>query len=568
MKNTSSTNTKYEIIYYTDMYLDSEEIKGAKGELVTKISIPIYSESGITGHVYRAAVKTVDGVEVDNLEPIGINKRKNDAGVTFTIIEESTARLERAKDYQKNHPDEKVIHEQRVQISEEGFYAVKANHDILRQYFTTPAMDTADIKPVPLELIGGKELGVFQDNCGHWVNSENKRALLEGSYLYNYTEKDISNAPGWIHKGIGFFKNKQQFVSGDKERTELSNLSLEEFAKANNLPVDRIRKKELVKLPEIGGLMLQTEEKNAYVIAPNPALVASAASEEAQIDEHFAQLAVTEDERESKVKSIIAAVLKAFKEKFEAILDKFKNKFKDDVEQSNKEIIGLQQDGKADVAAITQQTNQEIKDIVQQLQSSLDMQVSSLSADVKAACDEFGQQKVSENEVELAMAKKLCLNDNSTNVSTFGGSTIIDLSHIGQKKNAEIEAFNAQKLSEYNQEKQALEAQLMNQKNSLVTAKKSEASGKLIELKSSIQQRLESKSSDTKAMMETAKGKAKDQKEKCDRKIQDIQEDASLIERLKEVVGNSGDAEAVINEELNVFLQGAASDFGVDAVNL
>ena len=42
----------------------------------------------------------------------------------------------------------------------------------------------------------------------------------------------------------------------------------------------------------------------------------------------------------------------------------------------------------------------------------------------------------------------------------------------------------------------------------------------------------------------------------------------SLIDRLKEVVGNSGDAEAIINEELNVVLQGAASDFGVDAVNL
>ena len=50
--------------------------------------------------------------------------------------------------------------------------------------------------------------------------------------------------------------------------------------------------------------------------------------------------------------------------------------------------------------------------------------------------------------------------------------------------------------------------------------------------------------------------------------MRDIQKDTGLIERLKEVLGNSGDAEAVINEELNVVLQGAASDFGVDAVTL
>jgi hypothetical protein len=39
---------------------------------------------------------------------------------------------------------------------------------------------------------------------------------------------------------------------------------------------------------------------------------------------------------------------------------------------------------------------------------------------------------------------------------------------------------------------------------------------------------------------------------------------------LKDAVISSGDAsaEALINEELNVVLQGVASDFGVDAVTL
>ena len=64
---------------------------------------------------------------------------------------------------------------------------------------------------------------------------------------------------------------------------------------------------------------------------------------------------------------------------------------------------------------------------------------------------------------------------------------------------------------------------------------------------------------------EAAQTKDKSQVAECNRKIRDIQEDTGLIERLKEVIGNSGDAEALINEELNVVLQGAASDFGVDA---
>ena len=882
MKNTPSTNTKYEIIYYTSMYLESKEIKGEKDELVTQISMPWFGESGFTGHVFRAAVKTVDGVEVDKLEPIGINKRKNDAGEEITIVEESTERLFNAKKYQDDHPNKKVLHEKRVQISEEGFNAVKANHEILRPYFVKP--DDEPI-PVPLELIGGKELGVFVGNCGHWVNSENKLALLEGSYLYNYTEKDINDAPGWIHKGIGFFENKKQFVSGDKERTELSNLSLEEFAKANNLPLDRIRKKELVKLPEPDGLMLRPEEKNAYVIAPNPKLVASAASEEAQINENFVQLAVTEDEglqeymglfeiiaktigspiklfhsskntkildcgvgekgklieilfdynnnaqwtcadeemwfpksdpsnfqpfttkniyeaiahstegrytaqdlielqiapppevaspaseevltpishndeesmeklavalnqkllvredqkvkelygmgctgkeeddimisydtkqrkytyqnrmpgslgvfsspnmyeaiairtngrytaqdllelqrsnfqaitatsqgsmltsdgdkkpafnqnstpstasnseqeqqhsvqlrpapvdpeyedylirskammasfpfllqqieersglysyeswkkahdigmeiaKTSKVESIIEAALKAFKEKFEAIRDKFTKKLKDDIEKTAKDASDSQQNGQAEydakAQAIHQQKAQEIEAMREQLQSTYNSQASEIAQRKKGEIDAFFQQGQAECDAVFAARSGAASNQPSSS-SGFALSYVVSNSDVVAQKNAELSTFKAQKIAEMDAEQQGLLAQTQNQLKSFIASKEAEAEQKCNALKSSIEQRLKSTESKIKQIAEAAQTKQEAQVAECNRKIKDIKEDTGLIERLKEVVGNSGDAEGLINEELNVVLQGVASDFGVDAVTL
>jgi uncharacterized protein YicC (UPF0701 family) len=145
---------------------------------------------------------------------------------------------------------------------------------------------------------------------------------------------------------------------------------------------------------------------------------------------------------------------------------------------------------------------------------------------------------------------------------------VVSNSDVVAQKNAELSTFKAQKIAEMEAEQQGLLAQTQNQLKSFIASKEAEAEQKCNALKSSIEQRLKSTESKIKQIAEAAQTKQEAQVAECNRKIKDIKEDTGLIERLKEVVGNSGDAEGLINEELNVVLQGVASDFGVDAVTL
>jgi len=270
----------------------------------------------------------------------------------------------------------------------------------------------------------------------------------------------------------------------------------------------------------------------------------------------IAQLAVTEEERESKVKSIIEAAIRAFKEKFEAIRDKFNDKYLENLIKSMLEARTSAESGKAEdeteEQSIHQKNKQEIEALRTQLQSSYESDKSAIQGRMQGAINAFCQQKKAEFAIICAA------------VEAEGGRA--DAGPL----NAEIIAFQNKKTDEAQAENKALYEKVQSQLKSFIAAKEAEAEKQCNEIKSSREQKLKSTESKIHEIEDTAKNKEKAQEEKCDRKIKDIQEDTSLIERLKEVVGNSGDAsaEAIINEELNVVLQGVASDFGVDAVNL
>ena len=574
--------TKYEIIYYTDLNTEVENSEQSNQESST-LHNPFPANIGISGHSYRGAEKTVDGVVVDSLTPIGLNLVKD-----ITIIEDSTNRLQNARQYQRLNPNKKILHEKRVEITELAYKKLSDNAALLEPYLTTSKDHP---KAVPHELVGG-EFNTISHNCNHWMNSEHRLADLEGTFTYYYSTQEFADTPGIIHTGVGLFRDKKQFVPGDKERTVVTDLSMEDFAAEQNLPLSRIKKKKLVKLPEPDGLMLQPKEKNAYVIAPNPKLVASAASEDEQINENFAQLAVTEDkgldlekkwkkydeedeeelylkeldwgndwleesrleldnERESKVKSIIEAALQAFKEKFESMRNKFKAKYFNDLMKSMLEASASAESGKAEdeseEQSIHQKNKQEIEALRAQLQSSYESDKSAIGERIKGEVNAFFQQKKAEFAIICAAAE------------AKGG--FADAGPL----NAEITAFKNKKDAEAQAENKAVYEKVQSQLKSFIAAKEAEAEKQCNEIKSSREQKLKTAESKIHEIEDNAKDKEKAQLAECDRKIRDIQEDTGLIERLKEVIGNSGDAEALINKELNVFLQGAASDFGVDA---
>ena len=415
-------------------------------------------------------------------------------------------------------------------------------------------------------------------NCVHEIQEAYQSTGRQGRFTEIYTSEELDKQPGLTMSGIGRLWMEGPFPSSDKPYKVLSDLSLEDFSAKWKIPVNHLSVTENTD-PAVkpNSLVLSNQPKYVYTINPNPLLVASAASEVTQIDEHLAQLAVTEDEGESKVKSIIAAALQAFKEKFEAIRDKFKNKVKDDVEKFDKEASEDKDEHAAKVKAIEEQKNQKITDIKQQLQASLDSQVDSVlernKASLNSEVNSLFERKTGEAEAMVSASSIFFLSDFFLSELDTGSVTQAEMNAminaIRERTQSEIDsgidAIRDQKQSEFDSEKKEIQERVINELRSSVASINSGTSEKLKELQSSMEQKLQLKSSDKKKMEENAERKEKAQVEEYDRKIRDIQEGTGLIERLKEVVANSGDAEALINEELNVVLQGAASDFGVDA---
>ena len=652
---------------------------------------------------------------------------------------DETKTIENAKEYQEEHPDEKVFYVKEIDITKEQY---EGAWNVLEKF------EPYKGKEIPKEVLG-HIWTLFGYNCSDLVNTAYRGTGLPGNFTDKMTSQEVDQVPGlvaWYVKSLG------GFGVGDKTLTVLGT-SVEQVAKKYNVPEWRVSQRESIPGVPDADLAIEQEAANhkTFVIAPNPELVASPASEEVLTpiqhdDESMEKLAValeqglylfedgalkksygkglpgkpiaidynteqgkykdlmrdghplrrsvvylpiheaiasgtegrytaqdllelqrsnfqaitttsqssmlasdgdkkpafdenstpstasdSEEEQQhsvqqntapadpeyedyligskammasfpfllqqieersglysyeswkkahdigmeiaktSKVKSIIEAALKAFKEKFEAIRDKFTKKLKDDIEKSAKDASDSQQNGQAEydakAQAIHQQKAQEIGAMKEQLQSTYNSQASEIAQRKKGEIDAFFQQGQAECDAVFAARSGAASNQPST--SGLALSYVVSNSDVVAQKNSELSTFKAQKIAEMEAEQQALLAQTHNQLKSFIASKEAEAAQQCNALKSSIEQRLKStQESKIKQIAEAATNKEKAQVAECNRKVKDIQENTDLIERLKEVVGNSGDAEAVINEELNVVLQGAASDFGVDAVTL
>ena len=476
-----------------------------------------------------------------------------------------------AKEYQEEHPNEKVFYVIEFDITKEQY---EGAWNVMKKF--EPYVG----KNIPKEVLDGMYI-ILGNNCADFTNTVYRGTGLPGNFTDQMTTPQLDKIPGAVEL---YVKTLGGFGIGDKSRTVLGK-SVKEVAEKYNVPESRVSQREAIQGIPDADLAIEQDAANqfSFVIAPNPKLVASAASQEflstlmalslhpsflKQVEERnvmdsedawrkagdaaiqAAMARIEETEKTSKVKSIIEAALKAFKEKFEAIRDKFTKKLKDDIEKTAKDASDSQQNGQAEydakAQAIHQQKAQEIEAMRGQLQSSYESQVAAIAERKKGEIDAFFQQGQAECDAVFAARSGAASNQPSSSLLTL--SYVVSNSDVVAQKNAELSTFKAQKSAEMEAEQQALLAQTQNQLSSFIASKEAEAAQQCNALKSSIEQRLKSKESKIKEIAEAAQTKQTAQVEKCNRKIKDIQEDTTgLIERLKEVVGNSGDAEAVIN---------------------
>ena len=233
--------------------------------------------------------------------------------------------------------------------------------------------------------------------------------------------------------------------------------------------------------------------------------------------------------------------------------------------------------------------------MIQQSQEQFNSQIDAIVQQKQAEYNAFVQQ--CQADCDMAFAARSQAASSQTSSSGLALSICVDNSDVVAQKNAElaafkaalqaatdsardnlqtqinsrIQAFRSSKQEEASKQVQNLQEQTSSQLQDFIAAKKTEGNEECEALRASMESELQSKqAAELEKLVETVAKKEPSQIDKFNRKVTDISENTSFLERLKDAVINSGDAsaEALINEELNVVLQGAASDFGVDAVNL
>ena len=218
-------------------------------------------------------------VELDD----GINARARGLYPNNEYKDE-TKTIENAKEYQEEHPNEKVFYVKEIDLTKEQY---EGAWNVLEKF------EPYKGKEIPKEVLG-HIWTLLGYNCSDLVNTAYKGTGLPGNFTDKMTSQEVDQVPGlvaWYVKSLG------GFGIGDKSRTVIGK-SVEQVAKEYNVPEWRVSQRESIPGVPDADIAIGQDAANqiTFVIGPNPKLVASAASEEAQINENFAQLAVTEYE--------------------------------------------------------------------------------------------------------------------------------------------------------------------------------------------------------------------------------------------------------------------------------
>ena len=161
-------------------------------------------------------------------------------------------RLKLAREYESQHPNEKILHSKIINIKEIQYLEAMVLLDDYEQYKG---------KKMPSEIYG-----LFGNNCAHFVNHIYRSMGLEGDYTRNYKTTELQLVDTKLTNGykvIGFYP-------GDKAFTVFGS-SIEEVAKKYNVDIFKVRKKEPTKgIPDMEVAMMQEAcDQISFEIAPN-----------------------------------------------------------------------------------------------------------------------------------------------------------------------------------------------------------------------------------------------------------------------------------------------------------
>jgi len=210
------------------------------------------------GHVYLELKKNDDSIVYGVLS--GVDLDLNDLTETYNSYQKyiihGKGRLELAREYDHQNPNNKVLHSKTIEITEEQYLKGKMLLDKYEQYLG---------QEIPSEIYG-----LFGNNCAHFVNHIYRSMGLEGDYTRNYREYELNRINT---KLTNAYKAVFGLYAGDKPFTVFGS-SIEEIAKKYNIDTSKIVKKEPIQgIPDMDTIMIQDlSSKLMFDIVPNAEL--------------------------------------------------------------------------------------------------------------------------------------------------------------------------------------------------------------------------------------------------------------------------------------------------------
>jgi hypothetical protein len=201
------------------------------------------------GHVYLELKGN------DDSAVYGIESGWNESKIKyFEYRPHDKERLDRAREYESQHPNEKILHSKTINIKEIQYLEAMVLLDDYEQYIG---------KKMPSEIYS-----LFGNNCAHFVNHIYRSMGLEGDYTRSYRASELNEINTVL---TNTYKAVLGFYPGDKALTVFG-LSIEEVAKKYNVDVSKVTKKELTQqgVPDMEIAMMQEAcDQISFEIAPN-----------------------------------------------------------------------------------------------------------------------------------------------------------------------------------------------------------------------------------------------------------------------------------------------------------
>jgi len=263
-------------------------------------------------------------------------------------------------------------------------------------------------------------------------------------------------------------------------------------------------------------------------------------------------------ENTKKLVSFLEARILSFKDSFLLLIDKYKGALNEKAKSLVQEENDLQKKSQSEydqkIKLLQKESQSNFDNIMKQKQSEFDTKSTIISKQIQSEVDAMVNQKRSEADSEWNARKNY-------QKPSMDHSYTIDNNDIIANKNSEIENFRSKKQSEANNKINQLKSQIDSEIESSKGNKNSELQAGLVQIQKSLEIKLKEKIALDKSFLEKKEALIQPKVDSFNKKVEDFKTDNALHQKLLSAFEHNENVDIIMDQEIDVFLQGVNSDF-------